>query len=215
MQQLMDSAAIRLLGILFTPSETARLHPIETHWTTDWDVATILKALEVLYPMRPEDRYLAHSSKWHQVVIETRQKARIRSNDLDQSRRDTIHEWSTAEDSIGPIPDLNNDEILKDLSRCFTSKDNPAGTSTSNVQFQCDLSTIIRADNEYHSNPTLGRLCEMIAGIMTHGATDSGNQPHGWTRPQRALQYRQQVKDPKASRGHSNLSDEYRRGDRW
>ena len=35
MQQLMDSAAIRLLGILFKPSETARLHPIETHWTTD------------------------------------------------------------------------------------------------------------------------------------------------------------------------------------
>ncbi len=166
MQQLMDSAAIRLLGILFTPSETARLHPIENHWTTDWDVATILKALEELYPMRPEDRHLAHSSKWHQIVIDARKKARIRPNDMDQSRRDTIHEWSTAEDSIGPIPDLNNDEILKDLSRCFTSKDNPAGTSTSNVQFQRDLSTIIRADNEYHSNPTLGRLCEMIAGIM-------------------------------------------------
>ena len=31
MQQLMDSATIRLLGILFTPSETARLHPIENH----------------------------------------------------------------------------------------------------------------------------------------------------------------------------------------
>ena len=49
MQQLMDSATIRLLGILFTPSETARLHPIETHWTTDWDVSTILKALEEMY----------------------------------------------------------------------------------------------------------------------------------------------------------------------
>ena len=88
MQQLMDSAAIRLLGILFTPSETARQHPIETHWTTDWDVATILKALEELYPMRPEDRHLAHSSKWHQVVIEARKKARIRPNDMDQSRRE-------------------------------------------------------------------------------------------------------------------------------
>ena len=68
MQQLMDSATIRLLGILFTPSKTARLHSIETHWTTDWDVATILKALEEIYPMRPEDRHLAHSSKWHQIV---------------------------------------------------------------------------------------------------------------------------------------------------
>ena len=35
MTLLMDSAAIRLLGIFFTPSETARLHPIENHWTTD------------------------------------------------------------------------------------------------------------------------------------------------------------------------------------
>ena len=52
MQQLMDSAAIKLLGILFTPSETARLDPIENPWTTDWDVATILKALEELYPRR-------------------------------------------------------------------------------------------------------------------------------------------------------------------
>ena len=46
--------------------------------------------------------------------------------------------------SLGPIPDLNNDEILKDLARSFTSKDNPAGTSKSNVLFQCDLSTMIR-----------------------------------------------------------------------
>ena len=82
--------------------ETARLHPIENHWTTDWDVATILKALEELYPMRPEDRHLAHSSKWHQVVIEARKKVRILPNDMDQSRRDTIHEWSTAEDNSRP-----------------------------------------------------------------------------------------------------------------
>ena len=117
MQQLMDSATIRLLGILFTPSETARLNLIETHWTTDWDVATILKALEEMYPMRPEDKHLAHSSKWHQIVIEARMKARILPNDMDQSRSNTISKWSAAEDKLGPIPDLNNEEILKDLAR--------------------------------------------------------------------------------------------------
>ncbi len=53
MQQLMDCTAIRLLGILFKPSETARLHPIENHWTTDWDVTIILKALEEMSPMQP------------------------------------------------------------------------------------------------------------------------------------------------------------------
>ena len=92
-------------------SETARLHSIETHWTTDWDVATILKALEEMYPMRPEDRHLAHSSKWHQIVIEARKKARILPNDMDQSCSSTISEWSAAEDTLGPIPDLDNEEI--------------------------------------------------------------------------------------------------------
>ena len=90
MQQLMDSATIRLLGILFTQTETAQLRPIKNHWTTDWDVATILKALEEMYPMQSEDRYLAHSSKWHQIVIEARKKARILPNDMDQSRSNTI-----------------------------------------------------------------------------------------------------------------------------
>ena len=57
-------------------------------------------------------------------------------------------------------------EILKDLVRSFTSKDNPAGTSKSNVQFQRDLSTMIRGDSDYYANPTLGRLCKMVASIM-------------------------------------------------
>ena len=72
------------------------------------------------------------------------------------ARRDTINEWSSAEERIGPIPYLNNYEILKDLSRCFISKDNPAGTTRSNVQSQRD----------YYTSPTLSRLCEMVARIM-------------------------------------------------
>ena len=63
-----------------------------------------------------EDRHLAHSSKWHQIVIEARK------NDMDQSRSSTISEWSAAEDTLGPIPDLNNEKILKDLEQpsCVT-----------------------------------------------------------------------------------------------
>ena len=85
---------------------------------------------------------------------------------MDQSRRDTFNEWSSAEDRIGPIPYLSNYEILKDLSRCFTSKDNPAGTSKSNVQFQRDLNAMIQGDQDYHTSPTLARLCKMVAHIM-------------------------------------------------
>ena len=88
------------------------------------------------------------------------------TNDMDQFRRDTINEWSSTEDRIGPIPYLNNYEIVKDLSRCFTSKDNPAGTSKSNVQFQRDLNAMIQGDNEYYTSPTLARLCEVVARIM-------------------------------------------------
>ena len=82
---------------------------------------------------------------------------------MDQSRRDTINEWSSAEDRIG------NYEILKDLSRCFTSKDNPAGTSKSNVQLQRDLNAMIQGDNEYYTSTTLERLCEMVVASCTNG----------------------------------------------
>ena len=63
MQLLIDRATITLLGFYFKPSETARRYPIENHWTMDWDVATIIQALEEHFPLRPEDRHLATSSR--------------------------------------------------------------------------------------------------------------------------------------------------------
>ena len=87
-------------------------------------------------------------------------------NDMDQSRRDTINERSSAEDTIGPILYFNNYDILKNLARCFTSKDNPAGTNKLNVQFQRDSNAMIQGNNEYYTTPTLARLFEMVARIM-------------------------------------------------
>jgi hypothetical protein len=81
---------------------------------------------------------------------------------MDQSGRDTINEWGTVEDTLGPIPYRDP----KGLARCFTSKDNPAGSSTSNMQFKCDLTTIIKADSEYYKNSTLEKLCALLAGLM-------------------------------------------------
>ena len=83
MQMLMDRDVITLLGFYFGPSETARRHPINGHWTTDWDVATIIQALEELFPLRPEERHLATSSRWQQVVIDARKRARILTSDLE------------------------------------------------------------------------------------------------------------------------------------
>ena len=47
-----------LLGYIFRPTETASRHPIVNHWTVDWDVATIIEALEELYPLQAEHKHL-------------------------------------------------------------------------------------------------------------------------------------------------------------
>jgi hypothetical protein len=38
-------------------------HPIVSHWTVDWDVATIIEALEELYPLQAEHRHLDFGSR--------------------------------------------------------------------------------------------------------------------------------------------------------
>ena len=50
---LIDNETITLLGYVFAPTETASRNPITTHWTIDWDVATIIEALEELIHCKP------------------------------------------------------------------------------------------------------------------------------------------------------------------
>ena len=40
---MIDTETISLLQFIFYPTETRRRHPITTHWTVDWDVATIIE----------------------------------------------------------------------------------------------------------------------------------------------------------------------------
>jgi hypothetical protein len=68
---LIDSETIGLLTYYFQPTETAREHPITHHWTVDWDVATIIQALEELYPLQQEHRHLDRSSCRAIVVVLT------------------------------------------------------------------------------------------------------------------------------------------------
>ena len=49
-------------------TETRRRHPITTHWTVDWDVATIIEALEELYPLQAEHRHLDLGFRSQQVI---------------------------------------------------------------------------------------------------------------------------------------------------
>ncbi len=93
---LIDSETIRLLTYYFQPTETAREHPITHHWTVDLDVATIIQALEVLYPLQQEHRQFDRGSRWLQVVADSRARVRIQADNMDQVRRDTINEWNSA-----------------------------------------------------------------------------------------------------------------------
>ena len=60
---LIDSETVGLLTSYFHSTETAREHPIPHHWTIDWDVATIIQALEELYPLQQEHRHLDRGSR--------------------------------------------------------------------------------------------------------------------------------------------------------
>jgi len=71
---LIDSETIGLLiyySSYFNPTETARENPITHLWTVDWDVATVIQALEELYPLQQEYRHLDASPTdlIHEITI--------------------------------------------------------------------------------------------------------------------------------------------------
>jgi hypothetical protein len=61
---LIDGETINVLGYVFQPTKTASRHPITNHWTVDWDVATVIEALEELYPLQAEHKHLDLGSRW-------------------------------------------------------------------------------------------------------------------------------------------------------
>ena len=83
---LIDSDTITLLGYVFAPTETASRNPITTHWTMDWDVATIVEALEELYPLQAEHKHLDFGSRWQQVVDKSVSRVRVQSDRMEQVR---------------------------------------------------------------------------------------------------------------------------------
>ena len=166
MQLLIDRATITLLGFYFKPWETARRNPIDDdHWTTDWDVATIIQALEVHFSLRTDT--------WPRV-------------------RDGSRSWSN-QGRICPIPYLNNYEILKDLSRCFirqSSRDEQVERPVS-AQPQCHDPRGQRVLYVPNSGKALRGGSPHHASM---GGADGGEQPHGRTHTHRNLIHHQQGK---------------------
>jgi hypothetical protein len=162
---LIDSETINVLGYVFQPTETASRHPITTHWTVDWDVATVIEALEELYPLQAEHKHLDIGSRWQQIVDKSVSRVRVQSDNMERVRSDTIYEWSSGASTIGPIPRNQQPRVLKSLAQSFTHRDNPYGNSNPNIAFQRDLDEALEADEEYRNNPSLPRLCQLLADL--------------------------------------------------
>ena len=58
----MDEECIMYLQTLFRTTVVATNNPIRDHWTVDWDIATILDALDELFPVQAEHRHLPMGS---------------------------------------------------------------------------------------------------------------------------------------------------------
>jgi len=84
MGNMIDTETISLLQFIFYPTETHRRHPITNHWTIDWDVATIIEALEELYPLQAEHKHLDFGSRWQQVIDRSINRIRVESNNMAQ-----------------------------------------------------------------------------------------------------------------------------------
>ena len=93
-------------------------------------------------------------------------RVRIQSDNMEQVRRDTLHEWSGGASTIGPIPRNLNKCVLKSLSQSFTHRDNPHGNSNPNIAFLRDLDKLIEADGEFSDSPSLSRLCSLVAELV-------------------------------------------------
>ena len=76
MEASMDEESIMYLQTLYRTTVVATNNPIRDHWTVDWDVATILDALDELFPLQAEHRHLTVGYRWEAVVTEARSTGR-------------------------------------------------------------------------------------------------------------------------------------------
>ena len=53
-------------------------------------MATIIEALEELYPLQAEHKHLDFGSRWQQVIDRSVRRIRIESDNIAQVQRDTI-----------------------------------------------------------------------------------------------------------------------------
>jgi hypothetical protein len=96
-----------VLTLLFKTSEVSTITPTPNGWAFDWDVGTIIEALEECYPLLPEQKALA-------VVKRSRELAEIQPDNMEWVQQDVLFVWNKARVNIGPIPRDQNRKILNE-----------------------------------------------------------------------------------------------------
>ena len=118
MEASMDEESIMYLQTLFRTTKVAANNPICIYWTEDCDVATILDALDELFPLD------AVGYRWEAVVTESHSNVEIPQGDMEQERQNTLIKWNRALINLGPEPDNNRLKISEGLVGRFTHRDN-------------------------------------------------------------------------------------------
>ena len=62
---------------------------------------------------------------------------------MEQVRQSTLVKWNRGLVNIGPVPEIRRYKIVKSLSGCFTHRDNPHRSKTSNEHFHRELDEIL------------------------------------------------------------------------
>ena len=67
MRLLIDQPAMDYIGLMFNTSAVMSKNRVAC-WQTDWDVATVIEALEEVFPLQPGDRFVSTVDKWKEHI---------------------------------------------------------------------------------------------------------------------------------------------------
>jgi len=128
-------------------------------WTGMWPRS--LKPQNSCTPSKPSISTVDLGSRWQQVIDNSNRRVRIQSDNMEQVRRDTIHEWSGGALTIDPIP-----RNLNKLVPVVHSSRQPKWEFKSQHSLSAGLFELIEADGEFSDSPSLSRLCSLVAELM-------------------------------------------------
>ena len=134
MRLLIDQPAMDYIGLMFHTSAVMSKNRVAC-WQTDWDVATVIEALEEVFPLQPGDRFVSTVDKWKEHIRLLRKSTKVDQANLAGLRRDLIQPLIQMKHEVGDIPEDKRSAFLKDIATCLTCSSNPNKQSRGNDEF--------------------------------------------------------------------------------